>query len=236
MGKRTGRPPGRPRKDSIVPSLVKEKPQEKWKWDDAHTACLNMTVAGFTKVAIAKELEKHRSTIIEWTQREEFRERLSEKMGEHVQAVQFRRINQTSKFADATGRLLEKTYAMLEGNDSDDASVKICAMKLLDLGKEFRSWMAEERIQYGLDGQKKHVTVSGAIVGQIQHDHNHKVSFNLPMREFLDAKIEDGVIDVDALPVTTDRNRLLAGMVTQALADPTTMDLLDEEDRADADE
>lgn len=231
MGKVTGRPAGRPRKDSVVPSLVKEEVPALWEWDPDRTTCLNMTFKGYTKNDIAKHLSKHRTTISQWQTRPEFTKRLAEKRGEHVEAVRARRVVQTTRFADKTAKLLDQAFDNLENGNEE--GILTAASSVRNLGEEFRKWRAEERIDFGDNVSKKQVNVTSYIGGQIDHNHSGKVSFNVSMQQFLNQKIEDGIIDVDSLPSTEDRQKLLTGMVVQALTDPGVMDLLHEEDRVE---
>lgn len=226
MGKRTGRPPGRPRKGVGDPSLYKEEVPEEWKWDSDRTACLNLTVKGHTNVDISKQLGRHRSTIIAWKQRPEFVERYQEKMGDHVNAVRHRRMHQTTKFADATAKILEKSFKVLADPETknDPLARDIAADNVKTFGNEFRAWRKEERQDFGDDTKKQQVLIGG----HVKHTH---MSLHVSMRDFLEQKTENGVISIDHLPNTKDKNLLLTAALEQVLSEPDVADLLSEEDR-----
>lgn len=226
-GKRTGRPRGRPPKGARPLTLVPVAIPELWEWDAPRERCLEMIFRGYAKTDIAAELKKHRSTIQAWTARPEFITRLAEKRGEHVETIRARRVVQTSKFGDKAALLLNRALSRAIKSPSNPLHMNMARV----WGSEFRAWREQERVDFGDKVDRTEVSFAGRV------EVNSRTSHEILFKDFLQAKLEDGLIDVEALPPASDAGSLVAALVEQVIGDdPTVTDILHEEDRARAEE
>ena len=94
---------------------------------------------------------------------------------------------------------------------------------------EFRAMREEERKDFGDDVKRIETRGQLVIGGEVSVTHTtHDASF----KDFITAKLDDGVIDVDALE-DTDEAELLPVALEQVLIEGEILDVIEEEDRAE---
>lgn len=193
-----------------------------WDKDPDREKALNLLFTGMSKRRVAQTLSRHMETVVAWSRHDEFRQRLSELLGNHVEETRIRRLKQTTHFADAAAAQLERAHRKLV-QDPEDRGASARAAAWAD---QFRKWRAEERVDFGDDVKRSEVSVVGNL------GVNHKTSHEISVKAFLMTRLEQGVIDVTGVE-GTDVGTVFSSVLQQALLDaPEAMDVMDEEDRA----
>lgn len=217
-----------------APLKAAEPPPDVAFWQvnrDRKTELLRLLTGGCTKVRAAQLIGVSRDTIQEWAKHPAFQAQYADYMREHVEAVRVRRIRQTTLFADKTAVLVNKALEDLQKRPSDlDAQLRAASMS-----EQFRKWRAEERIDFGDNVSRKEVSFAGSF------DVNQRSSSEISFSAFLGQKLamvdasKIRTVDVDSLQPTGDAGKVMADVLVQLLTnDPGVIDVLSEEDRAEA--
>lgn len=208
---------------------------ENW-WDDAKQRCLELILIGIPKLQIARELGVHRNTVNNWCAHPIFHAETQKLYREHVASTRVRRLMETNRFNTRIAKLASRYLTMVEdGVDPtkpdkklDNADIRTAREWL----SEYRNMREEERKDIG-DNVKRVESRSHVVLdGEIRHEHTtHDSSF----REWMNANLEDGVIDVDDVDAPENAN-VLSAAVQQTLMDSDILDVIDEEDRVAEDD
>lgn len=222
----------------MAKALLSEKAPKirKFRWSPAAEKCIDLLVAGRSKVDIAKELKIHRNSILVWLKHPEFVERFKEHAHVTLAEAAGRRALQTSNILDRTYGLLDKALKRAEapvkkGEDDGEGGDLILRSNVRQWGAEYRAWREQERIELGQTASKQEggtnvFNITGGI--HVDNSNTQQLSF----KQFLLDRIKDGRIDPEDLPPAEEAGELVSAALIQALDDdPGVIDAIHEEDR-----
>lgn len=199
--------------------------------DPDRQRCFDLVVAGVSKAAIARELNKHRNTINNWCADPRFIAAARQWMREHQSAKRQRRMVTTNvindKIEDLVLGQVKKLELQAQNPKTPIKGEDIRTMR--ELAYEYRSFREEERKDMGDDVKRVSVNSnhSHTLTGDVQV--THSVS-NTPFKAFVKQQMDSRIIDVEALDAP-NQGALLLQATEHILADSDLLDQIDAEDR-----
>lgn len=200
-----------------------EKAKDPW-WSTEREKCYQMVLLGIPQGQIARELDRDRHTVAEWTNDDRFILRLQDENLDLFASMRQRRAVKTTFYADKVAKQADDAFKELEAKPRDLAT-QVRARAWL---QEFREQTRREDEVYGVVTQRMGVDVN--VRGSMQHRHTAKIDVTFKQL-IVGALIKSGV-DVDKEEIDPEKAQEMLVMATErALHEGTFLDDMVERER-----